>query len=256
MHVYRYLGQNNSTVYESYESIHSKIDSTLQKTGKSDTSNGQYNKESTGKIDSYTDHIDGKSDDTNVGTPNMPKNSDIPPAFDKNQEIGCYLEATAHLSHFIQLNHDGFMPNQRQHRQFGLSVLQMSESSMEHIVLLHSEQEGLAVSDKSSSCAPYHGWRAFSTNDIAHKGFHIFSWRDLFDTAVRWRQMSEPMDVVYWLDRCLFLFFSLYTQIDIHIHIFFSLLSFLIYIRYMYIYIFINTCEFIFGQDESPRGRP
>ena len=32
-------------------------------------------------------------------------------------------------------------------------------------------------------------------------GFHVFGWRDLFDTVVRWRQLSEPMDVVYWLDR-------------------------------------------------------
>jgi hypothetical protein len=75
-------------VYESYESIHSKIDSSLRETEKSDISNGQYNEESTRKIESKPDHIDGISDDINVGTPNMPKNSDISPLFDKNQEIG------------------------------------------------------------------------------------------------------------------------------------------------------------------------
>jgi hypothetical protein len=32
-------------------------------------------------------------------------------------------------------------------------------------------------------------------------GYHVYGWRDLFDTAVRWRQSCEPMDVVYWLDR-------------------------------------------------------
>ena len=32
-------------------------------------------------------------------------------------------------------------------------------------------------------------------------GYHVYGWRDLFDTAVRWRQACEPMDVVYWLDR-------------------------------------------------------
>jgi hypothetical protein len=33
------------------------------------------------------------------------------------------------------------------------------------------------------------------------KGYHVFGWRDWFDIAIRWRQYSEPMDVVYWLDR-------------------------------------------------------
>lgn len=36
---------------------------------------------------------------------------------------------------------------------------------------------------------------------IFREGFHVFGWRDVFDTVVRWRQLSEPMDVVYWLDR-------------------------------------------------------
>lgn len=30
---------------------------------------------------------------------------------------------------------------------------------------------------------------------------HLFGWRDLFDIAVRWRQVSEPNDPVWWIDR-------------------------------------------------------
>ena len=29
---------------------------------------------------------------------------------------------------------------------------------------------------------------------------HRFGWRDLFDIAVRWRQISEPLDSVWWID--------------------------------------------------------
>lgn len=32
------------------------------------------------------------------------------------------------------------------------------------------------------------------------KACHIFSWRDFAEIAVRWRAMSEPMDVVWWID--------------------------------------------------------
>jgi len=30
---------------------------------------------------------------------------------------------------------------------------------------------------------------------------HQFGWRDLFDVVVRWRQISEPNDPVWWIDR-------------------------------------------------------
>ena len=30
---------------------------------------------------------------------------------------------------------------------------------------------------------------------------HQFGWRDLFDVGVRWRQISEPNDPVWWIDR-------------------------------------------------------
>lgn len=33
-----------------------------------------------------------------------------------------------------------------------------------------------------------------------HRKPHKFGWRDAFDIAVRWRQLSEPNDPVYWVD--------------------------------------------------------
>jgi hypothetical protein len=32
-------------------------------------------------------------------------------------------------------------------------------------------------------------------------GKHALGWRDVFDIAVRWRQVSEPNDPVWWIDR-------------------------------------------------------
>ena len=61
----------------------------------------------------------------------------------------------------VQLQCPGFLPNSRQRRMFGLASLQ---------------------------CA-YH-LRNNSSLD----------WRSLFDVAVRWRQVSEPNDCVYWID--------------------------------------------------------
>jgi hypothetical protein len=29
----------------------------------------------------------------------------------------------------------------------------------------------------------------------------LFDWRDAFDVVVRWRQLSEPNDPVWWIDR-------------------------------------------------------
>ena len=36
--------------------------------------------------------------------------------------------------------------------------------------------------------------------ETSSPGKHRFQWRDLFDVFVRWRQVSEPKDVVWWID--------------------------------------------------------
>ena len=34
----------------------------------------------------------------------------------------------------------------------------------------------------------------------AGKGSHAFGWRDLYDVAVRWRQVADPYDPVFYAD--------------------------------------------------------
>ena len=65
------------------------------------------------------------------------------------------------VSLIIQLRCPGFLPNARQRRMFGLASLQCA-----HVL----------------------------RNNIPH------DWRSLFDIAVRWRQVSEPNDNVFWID--------------------------------------------------------
>jgi len=119
-----------------------------------------------------------------------------------------------------------------QHRMFGLSVLQMSASLSKHFALISLEGIGLAVTDASSSRSRVGAlFTEKSTSSSSAKGAsigatssgsssssrngsvspsgkrgagattHTFNWRDLYDIGVRWRQVSEPGDPVWWIDR-------------------------------------------------------
>jgi hypothetical protein len=153
-----------------------------------------------------------------------------------------FAKATAHLSTWVHLDSPGFLPQRRQHRQFGLAVLHMAQALLEHAAALVRGDAGLAVSDAASSKRGYYGWIPIEKKnkdkdkekekdkdkdknkekekdkdkdkdqdkdknkdkdkDKDKEGsFHKFGWRDLFDIAVRWRQITEPMDTVFWIDR-------------------------------------------------------
>ena len=59
---------------------------------------------------------------------------------ENSKKIEYLLKATRDTGKLIQLDHPGFLPNQRQHRQFGLAVLQISQSLNEHITLLYENK--------------------------------------------------------------------------------------------------------------------
>ena len=132
------------------------------------------------------------------------------------------LRLSAPYTQLIQLNSAGFLPNRRQHRMFGLAVLQIGCTLSKHFALIGLEGIGLAVPNSCSS--RNYGAPSSSTGASvkarpskgAGKGSlkpspsgkrgatvatHIFNWRDMFDIAVRWRQVSEPGDPVWWIDR-------------------------------------------------------
>ena len=72
----------------------------------------------------------------------------------------------------MQLQCRGFNRNRRQHRQFGLAVIEAAQE-------LRARLDGLRNGTEEASAVP---------------------WRRLLDVCVRWRQLSEPNDPVWWID--------------------------------------------------------
>lgn len=109
----------------------------------------------------------------------------------------------------------GFLSNQRQHRMFGLSVLQMTLALKKHLRLISLEGIGYTLPDACSSrCisakrvtqSKVTGSKT-SSSGVTSSGkrdestsMHVFQWRDLMDLVVRWRQLSEPSEPVWWID--------------------------------------------------------
>lgn len=107
--------------------------------------------------------------------------------FNKLQQI---LRISSRFGGWIQLDTPGFLPNARQQRMFGLAVMEMASALRMHCKSLVDGRGGLVVNDIGSS------------NRISNvSGTHVFGYRDFFDIVVKWRQISEPNDAVWWIDR-------------------------------------------------------
>lgn len=86
----------------------------------------------------------------------------------------------------MQYHSPGFLRNSRQYRQFGLAALEVAQTCVKH----WCTPGGLVVPDSASS-NPSH-WQSTKS--------HPFGWRDCYDAGVRWRQVSEPFDPVFYID--------------------------------------------------------
>lgn len=88
----------------------------------------------------------------------------------QNNRIEYLLKATGGIAKLIQLDHPGFLPNQRQHRQFGLAVLQLAQSLNEHISLRYDSGNKVCVRrcmNMLSGCVLFSLCLCYSVN--AHK---------------------------------------------------------------------------------------
>lgn len=110
------------------------------------------------------------------------------------------LRAASPIGPGIQLRCPGFLSNSRQHRMFGLASLELAQLVRGHWDSIKAGGAGAMVPDEGSST-----WRPRSAGGKgpggAVAGRHPVGYRDLFDVAVRWRQLSEPNDPVWWIDR-------------------------------------------------------
>jgi tetratricopeptide (TPR) repeat protein len=82
------------------------------------------------------------------------------------------LEYIDKLGKKIQYNSPGFLPNKRQHRMAGLAILDAVNTWKQNITDLKN---------KVPNVKP-------------------LTWRKYMDIIVRWRQISEPNDPVWWID--------------------------------------------------------
>lgn len=104
-----------------------------------------------------------------------------------SRELGTLAEAADRLGVLLQYVSPGFLRNIRQHRQFGLAVIQVAQ-------LCRQCWTGTGVRVPNSvSSVPTHRLPTGVTQ-------HPCGWRDVFDVVVRWRQLSEPFDPVWWID--------------------------------------------------------
>lgn len=111
---------------------------------------------------------------------------------------------TLPISRWIQVDSPGFLKHERQHKMFGVMVLQMAQLLISHYRLA-KEDNGLLVPHAARSRRVLIGKEDEESNresetTIDLEGDHIFGWRDFYDVAVKWRQIAEPFDTVFWID--------------------------------------------------------
>jgi tetratricopeptide (TPR) repeat protein len=86
------------------------------------------------------------------------------------------------LGRRMQYDCAGFVSNERQQRIFGLGMIAIA-------------QELRAVFAAAAGAAQVPKERSSYASET-----HEFGWRDLYDMGVRWRQIAEPNDPVFWVD--------------------------------------------------------
>jgi tetratricopeptide (TPR) repeat protein len=112
-----------------------------------------------------------------------------------SQDVTLLLNATKDMNIWMQIDSPGFLTHRRSHLMFRFCVLEIAQALKNHVTLLHEGKEGLIIPDRMSSKRDYYGVRAMKG------GNHILGWRDLYDIAVRWIQLTEPKDPVWWNDK-------------------------------------------------------
>ncbi|KAF3600868.1 hypothetical protein F2Q69_00032722 [Brassica cretica] len=131
------------------------------------------------------------------------------------------LRFTDMIGKKIQYFCPGFLPNRRQHRMAGLAVLEIAQKvskawriewrnsnkgmakngkknrRRERINMLSQNRGGAGCSTSTSSETS----TGYASLEDRSSGRSILSWQDVYSSAVRWRQISEPCDPVVWVNK-------------------------------------------------------
>ncbi|KAG2631215.1 hypothetical protein PVAP13_2NG006013 [Panicum virgatum] len=113
----------------------------------------------------------------------------------------------------IQYNCRGFLPNQRQYRMAGLAAIEIAQKvskawrflrNPKNIAKLVRKRDKLNMSQNRGgycSTSTLSGSPTSSPNeDRVFSGISL-SWQEVYNIAVKWRQVSEPCDPVVWVNK-------------------------------------------------------
>lgn len=209
--------------------------------------------ESVRALPCHGDQNTGSGSDGGGGVLPLSLPSDKAGGAPSNEVLLQVVRATRRFGRWIQLDARGFVPNARQHVQFGCAAVEMARLLRKHATCragllkcanLHSpllmsatdrgvgggapravDGSGYLVSNARASanangyksrtsvlvvnqtrrsvgeCAKKQAGVADYATTPAVPGTHLCCWRDFMDISVRWRQISEPNDGVWWIDR-------------------------------------------------------
>lgn len=142
--------------------------------------------------------------------------------FALNKQKSVLLQAADSIGQKIQYRCIGFLTNRRQHRMAGLAAIEVAQKVSKVWRILQSEwrqaSKGTAKSGRrarrkdninppsynrggagcSSSFTEMS--TSFSSEERSH-GRPTMSWREVYNLAVKWRQISEPCDPVVWVNK-------------------------------------------------------
>ena len=141
---------------------------------------------------------------------------------DFKRMVGVVMESTSKIRSTLQINAPGFYKHARKDRMVGFSVLAMNQLLRRHFQCIQTGYAGLYVSNVGSSrksmvsitdifevhvpslaypavCGGHIDAGSLSGKSL-HENLHVLYWRDIFDVGVKWRQLAEPSDPVYWAD--------------------------------------------------------
>jgi hypothetical protein len=131
-------------------------------------------------------------------------------------ELRRVIDISRGLSHWIQLDTPGFLVNSRQHKMFGIAALQMAKRLSQHcdLIIIQCDEELFSAANGNGrpdmTCTSGRGLQvpnlgasgcSIEDSGIDEGRSHFFMFRDFFDIVVKWRQVSEPNDPVWWIDR-------------------------------------------------------
>ncbi|XP_006658223.1 suppressor of RPS4-RLD 1 [Oryza brachyantha] len=113
----------------------------------------------------------------------------------------------------IQYNCRGFLPNQRQYRMAGLAAIEIAQKISKAWRFLRNPKNNAKLvrrRDKLNTSQNRGGYCSTSTlsgsptsspnEDRVSSGISL-SWHDVYNIAVKWRQISEPCDPVVWINK-------------------------------------------------------